>query len=93
MMVGGMPRIRGRSLRKPLLASSNTERHPATAVCPLEDNSLHGPFIVLEVHSEEVVKTVGGDFPGGPVVKNPPASAGHIGSIPGPGSFHTPSDN
>jgi len=25
------------------------------------------------------------DFPGGPVVRNPPASAGNMGSIPGPG--------
>ena len=25
------------------------------------------------------------DFPGSPVVKNPPASAGDMGSIPGPG--------
>ena len=25
----------------------------------------------------------------GPVVKNPPASAGHMGSSPGPGRFHT----
>ena len=38
-------------------------------------------------------ETVGGDFPGGPVVKNPPANAGDIGSIPGPGRFHTPSNN
>ena len=30
------------------------------------------------------------DFPGGPVVKNLPASAGHAGSISGPGRFHTP---
>ena len=28
------------------------------------------------------------DFPGGPVVKNLPASAGDMGSIPGPGRFH-----
>ena len=26
------------------------------------------------------------DFPGGPVVKNPPANAGDTGSIPGPGT-------
>ena len=24
------------------------------------------------------------DFPGGPVVKNPPSNAGNLGSIPGP---------
>ena len=28
------------------------------------------------------------DFPGGAVVKNPPASAGDMGSIPGPGGSH-----
>ena len=28
------------------------------------------------------------DFPGGPVVKNPPARAADTGSIPGPGRFH-----
>ena len=26
------------------------------------------------------------DFPGGPVVKNPPSNAGHMGSIPGQGT-------
>ena len=30
------------------------------------------------------------DFPGGPVVENPPASAGDMGSIPGPGRLHMP---
>ena len=30
------------------------------------------------------------DFPGGPVVKNPPANAGDRGSIPGPGRSHVP---
>ena len=33
------------------------------------------------------------DFPGGPVVKNPPANAGHTGSIPGPGRSHIPWSN
>ena len=33
------------------------------------------------------------DFPGGPVVKNPLASAGDTGSIPGPGRFHMPQNN
>ena len=28
------------------------------------------------------------DFPGGPVVKNPPANAGNMGMIPGSGRFH-----
>ena len=33
------------------------------------------------------------DFPGGPVVKNPPASAGDTGSIPGLGRSHVPRGN
>ena len=33
------------------------------------------------------IKTMG-DFIGGLVVKNLPASAGNMGSIPGPGGFH-----
>ena len=28
------------------------------------------------------------EFPGDPVVKNPPANARNMGSIPGPGRFH-----
>ena len=30
------------------------------------------------------------DFPGGEVVKNPPANAGHMGSIPDLGRSHMP---
>ena len=33
------------------------------------------------------------DFPGGPVVKNLPASAGDMGSIPGLGRPHMPRSN
>ena len=32
-------------------------------------------------------------FPGGAVVKNPPANAGHTGSSPGPGRSHMPRGN
>ena len=32
-----------------------------------------------------LLKTIKRDFPGGTVVKNPPANAGDTGSIPGPG--------
>ena len=32
-------------------------------------------------------------FPGGTVVKNPPASAGDMGSSPGPGRSHMPRSN
>ena len=30
------------------------------------------------------------DFPGGPLVKNPPANAGDMGSVPSRGRAHTP---
>ena len=33
------------------------------------------------------------DFPGGAVVKNPPANAGDMGSSPGPGRSHMPRSN
>ena len=33
------------------------------------------------------------DFPGGAVVKNPPANAGDMGLIPGPGRSHMPWSN
>ena len=33
-------------------------------------------------------RTRWGDFPGGSVVKNPPANAGDVGSIPDPGRSH-----
>ena len=32
-------------------------------------------------------------FPGGAVVKNPPANAGDMGWIPGPGRSHMPQSN
>ena len=31
-------------------------------------------------------------FSGGSVVRNPPADAGHMDSIPGPGGFHIPTE-
>ena len=34
-----------------------------------------------------------GGFPGGAVVKNPPANAGDTGSSPGPGRSHVPQNN
>ena len=33
------------------------------------------------------------DFPGGPVVKNPPANVGDTGSMSGLGRSHTPLSN
>ena len=39
------------------------------------------------------LKGMHGDFPGGAVVKNPPANAGDMGSSPGPGRSHMPRSN
>ena len=38
-------------------------------------------------------ENMSGDFPGGTVVKNPPANAGDTGSSPGPGRSHMPRSN
>ena len=37
-----------------------------------------------------VIKSSIKDFPGGSVVRNPPAKAGDLASIPGPRRFHIP---
>ena len=37
----------------------------------------------------EYLRQADQDFPGGPVVKYPPANAGDTGLIPGPGRSHT----
>ena len=42
-------------------------------------------FVYQRIHTR--------DFLGGPVVKNLPASAGDMSSIPGPGRFHMVQDN
>ena len=49
-------------------------------------NNLHSIFPRSRFRCQETTFL---DFPGGPVDKNPPANAGDMGSIPGPGSFHT----
>ena len=66
------------------------------------------PFLLLlqkihQVHSSDqeaheranisVYQDDSWDFPGGAVVKNPPANAGDKGSIPGPGRSHMPWSN
>ena len=42
-----------------------------------------------EIHFKELPR----DFPGGAVVRNPPANAGDTGSSPGPGRSHIPRSN
>ena len=45
-------------------------------------------LLLTEVNPLEIMvfKNIAGDFPGGPVVKNPPSSAGDPGLIPGQGT-------
>ena len=44
------------------------------------------PLITPQEEILGSLKGVTGDFPGGPVVKNPPSNAGGMGSIPGRGA-------
>ena len=46
-------------------------------------------IILSEVSQKEKDR----DFPSGAVAKNPPANAGDMGSIPGPGRSHVPRSN
>ena len=46
-----------------------------------------------EVISQKLNQKIVQDFPGGSLVKNPPASAGDIGSISDPGRSHMPRSN
>ena len=43
--------------------------------------------------SKKYIKNSYRDFPGGAVVKNPPANAGDMDSIPGMGRSHRPRSN
>ena len=47
----------------------------------------------MEVPQKTKNKTTIWGFPGGAVVKNPPANAGDAGSSPGLGRFHVPWHN
>ena len=49
-----------------------------------------GRFMTATVWSQNIRNR---DFPGGTVVKNPPANAGDTGSSPGPGRSHMPRSN
>ena len=46
-----------------------------------------------ETNRKSVALFFNRDFPGGAVVKNPPANAGDMGSSPGPGRSHMPQSN
>ena len=47
-------------------------------------------FLVIDTVLLYYLKMCFRDFPGGAVVKNPPANAGDTSSSPGPGGSHMP---
>ena len=53
----------------------------------------YDPAIALPGIRSREIKTYVQDFPGGAVVKNPPANAGDMGSSPGLGRSHMPRSN
>ena len=62
-------------------------------------DKIQHPFMIKslqKVDTEEtyfnIIKAIW-DFPGGAVVKNPPANVGDMGSIPSPGRSHMPWSN
>ena len=60
----------------------------------IHDNNIEGCFVCFPIM--RLAKTNKAknwrvwDFPGGAVVKNPPANSGDMGSSPGPGRSHMP---
>ena len=50
-------------------------------------------IITLNMKNQATIKRQRLDFPGGPVVKKPPANAGNMSLIPGPGRSHMPGSN
>ena len=64
--------------------------------CPIEFSLI--PYNIKQasntvphpLSSKSRVKNACAGFPGGAVVKNPPANAGDTGSSPGPGRSHMP---
>ena len=69
---------------------SQSSINPQILMGPSEKNH---SFLRLQLGIPLKKEYVLRDFPGGAVVKHPPANAGHTGSIPGPGGSHMPWNN
>ena len=54
---------------------------------------IHLKIQIRKLSQNDLCKEMHGDFPGGTVVKNPPANAGDMGLRPGPGGSHMPRSN
>ena len=57
------------------------------AAIGLQERGLYGSLILPQI------RMTSRGFPGGAVVKNPPANAGDTGSSPAPGRSHMPRSN
>ena len=54
---------------------------------------MQGGNVVKYSKNSDILIKVYWDFPGGTVVKNPPANTGDTGLSPGPGRYHMPRSN
>ena len=61
--------------------------------CCFQEALVKKAFIKITIQIHKHLKTIFWGFPGGTVVKNPPANAGDTGSSPGPGRSHMPRSN
>ena len=65
----------------------------------MKEKYLHIIYLIKDLYlgyiktSSNSVKNTNKDFPGGAVVRNPPAKAGDTGSSPGLGGSHMPRSN
>ena len=55
--------------------------------------NVNGGWLVQLLKTKQTFKVYIQGFPGGTVVKNPPANAGDVGSSPGPGRSHVQRSN
>ena len=84
----------GRSVWDPKIGSFHNQKIVGdTEVSVPLSQGLENPVVFTRVQSNSKVKNTVRDFAGGPVVKNPPANAGDLGSTPGLGGSHIPWSN
>ena len=91
-----MPRARALQQEKPLQWEAHTlQRRVAPAHSNKDPTQPHTHTKMWYLYTIEYYLAIkkNGGFPGGAVVKNPPANAGDMGSSPGPGRSHMPRSN
>ena len=68
-----------------MILVGQTEPHPRSAE-QMQRKQHCGNTVKMKIFTKHCRKFTLGDIPGGPEINNPPASAGDMGSIPGPGT-------